>query len=766
MKKFLLTTLSLFVCAILFAQVEEPQAVKWTFGAVSTADASLISQDASWNQTTKNSTLRYQFTGSFDNEAITANGEELDYAKGLKFTVAIGTTNTDGRNLYLSSAGMWLGENSIITVPDCKAGQWVLIEYATSKDKTTRSIQATNIDATLPTTSASKTHVSGKSAVTADGDVTFKMIGGMYVYSIVVAETEEDLVNSGGGTGGGSTSPANPDNPQETVHEFDITQDFSLLADKYIYKGEGAQSIYVAPDGDDANDGLTPQTPIKSIQLAVDRALDPGTTIYLAPGEYNPADRININDRNGKHDMYNAMVCLDGRATIKCAHPQHGHSDNPYQGIRLTSSYWYMYHVDITNASDNGMLIERNKPAGGTATDVMNAEGQAHDNIIHACNFYKNGDTGLQMKNLAAYNYIINCDSYLNCDENFGDADGFAPKISVGTGNYFYGCRAYLNSDDGWDVFYKNDSGFGDNMTIIIENCISYKNGFLDENTIAADGNGNGFKCGSDQGAMNVILNRCLAVQNKLKGFDQNHNSGDIIMNNCTGYVNTSESYFSNYKDKAYSYRIFEAIATGHKVEMNNCIAINDNEEKDKRDSNGVAKPGEHGKNGNYSRFQVDEELPGLTVSNCEFNRARPEFFKSLDHTQLIAPRVGDELPEIDFGHINPEATAKYSYVANKVTKNVEITAKEILINNGKEVNNTTYTASNGDVLSVSPIAFIGNAPDLGAYETDVVDETGVEAVGAVTAKAHGALYNIAGQKVGAGYKGIVISNGVKVMAE
>ena len=125
------------------------------------------------------------------------------------------------------------------------------------------------------------------------------------------------------------------------------------------------------------------------------------------------------------------------------------------------------------------MLIERNKPTGGSASDILNRTQDGHDNIIELCNFYKNGDTGLQMKNLAANNMVINCDSYLNCDEDEGDADGFAPKLSVGDNNYFYGCRAWANSDDGWDVFYKKEGGFGDNMTVIIENSISYKNGFL-----------------------------------------------------------------------------------------------------------------------------------------------------------------------------------------------------------------------------------------------------------------------------------------------
>lgn len=78
-----------------------------------------------------------------------------------------------------------------------------------------------------------------------------------------------------------------------------------------------------------------------------------------------------------------------------------------------------------------------------------------HDNIIENCTFVRCADTGLQMKNLATYNRVINCDAYYNCDPAHGDADGFAVKISHGTGNYFFGCRAWQNSDDGWDQFIK-----------------------------------------------------------------------------------------------------------------------------------------------------------------------------------------------------------------------------------------------------------------------------------------------------------------------
>ena len=460
--------------------------------------------------------------------------------------------------------------------------------------------------------------------------------------------------------------------------------------------------IWCSPDGNDATADGSETNPFFDLQKAVAIA-QPGDRIWMKAGTYVYDKRINIDDTNGEPDKLIELWGYQGQAVLDFSGmPYHAHSNNPYQGIRLTSSYWHFKNIDICNASDNGLLIERNKPTGGTSADVVNRTQDGHDNIIELCNFYKNGDTGLQIKNLGSDNKIINCDSYLNCDEDEGDADGFAPKISVGDNNYFYGCRAWANSDDGWDVFYKKDGNFGDNMTIILENCISYKNGFLDLNTVAPKGNGNGIKMGSDQGAMNVYLNRCLSICNKSKSFDQNHNAGDIIMNNCTGMTLTSIDA------KSYSYRIYEAIASGHEVRLTNCIAINENDATDKRDKNtGLPKPGEYGKQGQYGRFEVDETLSGMTITNCEFHKAHPDFFESVtNHEELIGPRDEDgNLPETTFAHIKAGAS-------HKMYDNTIMTSEQLLIDQGVEVPATTYRG-----ISINGIEFEGAAPDLGAYE-------------------------------------------------
>jgi len=465
-----------------------------------------------------------------------------------------------------------------------------------------------------------------------------------------------------------------------------VTEDIPETPDDI--KGE---EIWCSSDGNDQTADGSQERPFFDLQKAIAIA-QPGDRIWMKAGTYVYDKRINIDDTNGEPDKLIELFGYQGQAVLDFSGmPYHAHSNNPYQGVRLTSSYWHFKNIDITNASDNGLLIERNKPTGGSSSDIINRTQDGHDNIIELCNFYRNGDTGLQMKNLAANNKVINCDSYLNCDEGEGDADGFAPKLSVGDNNYFYGCRAWANSDDGWDVFYKKDGGFGDNMTIVIENCISYKNGFLDLQTIAPDGNGNGYKCGSNQGAMNVVLNRCLAIHNKAKGFDQNHNAGDIIMNNCTGM--TLKSLCG---EKSYSYRIYEAIASGHEVRLTNCIAINDNDATDKRDKNtGLPKPGEHGKYGEYGRFEVDETLDGMTITTCEFHKAAPTQFVNTDNDEeLIADRDEDgNLPEITFAHLKEGS---------------------FLIDAGTKIDATTYRG-----IEVNGIEYTGEAPDLGAYEYD-----------------------------------------------
>ena len=667
-----------FCATTAFAQDEEKTVQRWNLTSVAAEDVTNITADADWK---KDSKSRYCYVQAIDNDALKANGAELTTTKNLHFTI---TAHADGNvRLGGSTGALWLGDATSLIIPGCKAGDMVKVEYMTSNKSSNRTLSLTNVEGTFPSTTG-KTHQTGSGKVIADGDVVIGVPGGIYFYNLAVGD--EETIG-----GGGSDSPDNPDNPNDQTPGLNYMTGDQPIATPGLGNGP---KLYVSPTGSDTNDGLSADKPLASIQLAIDKAVDPGTTIYLAPGEYRPTARINIDDRNGTADNYNSLVCLEGRAVINCDHPYHKHSDNPYQGIRLTSSYWHFYHVDVTNASDNGLLIERNKPTGGSATDIKNRTQDAHDNIIEDCKFYKNGDTGVQIKNLGSFNYILNCDAYENKDEDDGDADGFAPKISVGTGNYFYGCRAYNNSDDGYDVFFKKTGGFEDNVTIVFENCLAYENAII--NGKVTKGNGNGFKCGSDQGAMNVVLNRCIAVNNVNKGFDQNHNSGDIILNNCTGYA--LKSLNGTTLKKAYSYRAYEPIASGHELVATNCIAINDNLKTDKHHDD-LTKWGEKSKKYGRTELSVGEMV--TTDLNVDPSNVQNED----NFAELIADR-----------------DANGDWIWDNLTWARPVEGNALLVDKGTIVEASDRYASQN--VSVPAIRYAGAAPDLGAFELGLQSKT------------------------------------------
>jgi hypothetical protein len=215
--------------------------------------------------------------------------------------------------------------------------------------------------------------------------------------------------------------------------------------------------------------------------------------------------------------------------------------DSSNRGIQLSGSYWHIKGLDIYKAGDNGIIIQ------GTY------------NRVELCNFYENRDTGLQLSNNAANNQVINCDSYYNCDSGQGNADGFSPKLTLGTGNYFYGCRSWQNSDDGYDGYLDTS----DDVNTTYENCWAFKNGYLKNGSLSS-GNGNGFKMGGSEyedKRHNVTLKNCLTFSNSHKGFDQNHNRGSMTLYNCTAFSNVGKNY-----------SILEYVADGKTITVTNCV--------------------------------------------------------------------------------------------------------------------------------------------------------------------------------------------------
>lgn len=356
------------------------------------------------------------------------------------------------------------------------------------------------------------------------------------------------------------------------------------------------QPWYVATTGSDAAAGTIMQ-PYKTIEKAVSM-VQPGQTIYIRGGTYDLLNTITIS-KSGSSAALISMFAYPGEKPVLDFSGQPLDGNN--RGILHRGSHWHFRGISITGAGDNGMRVD-----GG------------NNNIIENCAFYRNRDSGLQLDNGASDNTVRNCDSYFNADPpDYGDADGFAPKLTVGSGNYFYGCRAWRNCDDGWDGYMRG----ADDPSTVLENCWAFDNGYLEDGTDpGANANGNGFKMGgSDDKTLkhNFTLKKCLAFRNKSKGFDQNNNMGSMILYNCTGHSNTGDNY-----------RITQTLATGKVLVVKNCAEL-----------------GGKVQIGSFAEQARNSWLPPFVVTAADFI--------SLDPSAAYGPRKADgSLPDISYMHL------------------------------------------------------------------------------------------------------------------
>ncbi len=374
---------------------------------------------------------------------------------------------------------------------------------------------------------------------------------------------------------------------------------FSLIAVLLLCELLSARILYVATDGSDTQIGGI-DAPFKTIPKAISIAI-PGDTIFVRGGIYTLTNTISIDSsKSGTDSNRYYLLAFPGERPLLDFSAQGFGS----RGINLQAKFWTILGLDVKGAGDNGLYIN-----GGS------------DNIIECCSFYENRDSGVQLSNGAANNRIINCDSYYNADPpDYGDADGFAPKLTVGSGNYFYGCRAWGNCDDGWDGYMRGAT----DVTTTLEYCWTWGNGYLKDGTDPGSAaNGNGFKMGggddsnSQQLMHHQVLINCVAFNNKSKGFDQNNNVGSMTLLNCTGYHNQTANY-----------RIQRELNAGQTLIVKNCASYNGNVQL-----------------GSFAVQEANSWLLPIEVASDDF--------LSLDADLAAAPRqIDGSLPEIDFLHL------------------------------------------------------------------------------------------------------------------
>lgn len=368
-----------FTLALLLMSLSAAMAQTWTFGAMSEADKALCAADANWVLGTD----RYCYTLALENEALVANGSELAYAKGLKFTAGAPTTKDEGKakvRLNYGNSRLELNGNGIVlTIPSLKAGQKVTVSCSTGKTGTARGLNATNItpvSGSFNATSADK--VTNVGTVTADGDVVLTTNGGgMNIFSVKV-ET----------VGGGSTvTPGSTDKitnavaRNSKVNQMYVTTKsgdvkYYNTADLTSVKFEGDKAI-IAPKSGAENDEYNAS--VQAISFA--KKADQGESGDID----NPAGVIQITEAKGWQES----------AYLKWAPFEGASSYNVYVGdkkidaqlIRQYKSYYRAdvlglkagtYSVKVVPVNAEGTEIAGANTASNLVVKSYNREGFAH----------------------------------------------------------------------------------------------------------------------------------------------------------------------------------------------------------------------------------------------------------------------------------------------------------------------------------------------------------------------------------------------------
>ena len=368
-----------FTLALLLMSLSAALAQTWTFGAMSEADKALCAADANWVLGTD----RYGYTLALDNAALVANGTELAYAKGLKFTAGAPTDKTDGKakvRLSYGSSRLELNGNGVaLTIPGLKAGQKVTVSCASGKTGTPRGLNATNItplSGSFNATSADK--VTNVGTVTADGDVVLTTnVGGMNIFSIKVEAA----------SGGTSVTPGSTDKithavaRNSKVNQMYVTTKsgdvkYYNTADLTSVKFEGDKAI-IAPKSGSENDEY--DASVQTISFA--KKADQGESGDVE----NPTGVIQITEAKGWQES----------AYLKWAPFEGASSYNVYvdgkkidaQLIRQYASYYRAdvlglkagtYSVKVVPVNADGTEIAGENTASNLVVKSYSREGFAH----------------------------------------------------------------------------------------------------------------------------------------------------------------------------------------------------------------------------------------------------------------------------------------------------------------------------------------------------------------------------------------------------
>lgn len=378
-----------FTLALLLMSLSAAMAQTWTFGAMSEADKALCAADANWVLGTN----RYGYTLALENEALVANGSELAYTKGLKFTAGAPADKSEGKakvRLNYGSSRLELNGNGVsLIIPSLKTGQKVTVSCKTGSTSTARCLDAANLTSVSGSFGTpTKDQVTNVGTVTADGDVVLKTNGGgMNIYSIKV-ET----------VGGGSTvTPGSTDKitnavaRNSKVNQMYVTTKsgdvkYYNTADLTSVKFEGDKAI-IAPKSGAENDEY--DASVQAISFA--KKADQGESGDVD----NPAGVIQITEAKGwQESAYLKWTPFEGASSYNV------YVDDKKIDAQLIRQYKSYYRADVLGLKA-GTYSVKVVPVNAEGTEIAGAN-TASNLVVKSYN--REGFAHFKYDGVGAYN--------------------------------------------------------------------------------------------------------------------------------------------------------------------------------------------------------------------------------------------------------------------------------------------------------------------------------------------------------------------------
>ena len=378
-----------FTLALLLMSLSAAMAQTWTFGAMSEADKALCAADANWVLGTD----RYGYTLALEKAALVANGSELAYTKGLKFTAGAPADKSEGKakvRLNYGSSRLELNGNGVsLIIPSLKAGQKVTVSCKTGSTSTARCLDAANLTSVSGSFGTpTKDQVTNVGTVTADGDVVLKTNGGgMNIYSIKV-ET----------VGGGSTvTPGSTDKitnavaRNSKVNQMYVTTNagdvkYYNTADLTSVKFEGDKTI-ITPKSGAENDEYNAS--VQAVRFA--KKADQGESGDVD----NPAGVIQITEAKGwQESAYLKWAPFEGASSYNV------YVDDKKIDAQLVRQYASYYRADVLGLKA-GTYSVKVVPVNAEGTEITGAN-TASNLVVKS--FNREGFAHFKYDGVGAYN--------------------------------------------------------------------------------------------------------------------------------------------------------------------------------------------------------------------------------------------------------------------------------------------------------------------------------------------------------------------------